>query len=85
MSATLTLELDADLLKLAEEEARAHHTTVPDVVAQQLRVMAENRRTSRSGKTPKTDALRGSIKLPVDFDATATLAEELEKKHGGRG
>ena len=33
MSATLTIPLDIDDLRFAEEEARAHQTTVPELVA----------------------------------------------------
>ena len=40
---------------------------------------------SRAGKTPVTDALRGAVKLPPDFDEPAALTEELQKKHGGQG
>ena len=80
MSATLTVKLDAEILQFAEQEARARHTTLPDVVAQQLRVMARNWQDSRAGKTPLTDALRGSVKLPPDFDERAALTEELQKK-----
>jgi hypothetical protein len=69
-------------LRLAEEEAKARHTTLPEVVAQQLRVMARNWQDSRAGKTPVTDALRGTVKLPPDFDERAAVTEELQKKHG---
>jgi hypothetical protein len=34
---------------------------------------------------PSTDSLRGTVKLPPDFDARAALTEELQKKHGIRG
>ena len=68
MSATLTVNLDSEVLQLAEQEARARHTTLPEVVAQQLRVMARNWQDSRAGKTPVTDALRGAAELPPDFD-----------------
>ncbi len=81
MSATLTIPLDIDDLRFAEEEARAHQTTVPELVARQLRVMAENWKDSRDGKTPLTDELRGAVKLPADFDERAALTEELEKQH----
>lgn len=82
MSATLTIALDADVLLFAEQEARAHHTTVPEIIAHQLRVMAQNWKDSRDGKTPVTDELRGVVKLPPDFDERAALTEELEKQHG---
>ena len=62
MSATLTIQLDSDVLQNAEQEAKARHTTLPEVVTQQLRVMARNWQTSRAGKTPVTDTLRGAVK-----------------------
>jgi hypothetical protein len=82
VSATLTIDLDSNILKLAEEEARARHTTVPEMVSLQLRVMAENWQQSRSGKMPVTDALRGAVKLPSEFDEKAAVTEGLLKKHG---
>ena len=82
MSATLTIHLDSDVLQSAEQAASARHTTLPEVVAQQLRVMARNWHDSRAGRTPVTDALRGAVKLPPDFNERATLTEELQKKHG---
>ena len=82
MSATLTVNLDSEVLAQAEQEARARHTTLPEVVAHQLRVMARNWQQSRAGKTPLTDALRGVMTLPTDFDERATLTEELQKKYG---
>lgn len=85
MSATLTVHLDADILKLAEQEAKARHTTFPEVVTHQLRVMARNWQESNAGKTPVTDALRGAVKLPPDFDERGALTEELQKKHGVQG
>lgn len=85
MSATLTINLDSEVLQSAELEARARHTTLPEVVAHQLRVMAHNWQESRAGKTPVTDALRGTVKLPPDFGEHTMLTEELQKKHGVQG
>ena len=72
MSATLTLNLDFDVLRLAEREALARHTTLPEVIAHQLRVMARNWQDSQAGRTPLTDALHGAVKLPADFDERAS-------------
>jgi len=83
MSATLTLDLDPDLLRLAEREAQARRTTLPEVVVQQLRVMARNWQDSHDGRTPLTDALRGAVKLPADLDEHTAVTEELLQKHGG--
>jgi hypothetical protein len=85
MSFNLTVNLDNEVLVLAEQEAQARHTTLTEVVRHQLNVMARNWKDSHAGKTPITDNLRGSVKLPPDFDEQKILAEELLKKHGRRG
>ncbi len=84
MSTTLTIDLDADVVRLAEQEAKARHTTLPEVIAHQLRVMARNWQDSKAGKTPVTDSLRGVVKLPPNFEESAALTEELQKKHGAQ-
>ena len=85
MSATSTINLESDVLQSAELEAKARHTTLPEIIAHQLRVMARNWQDSRAGKTPVTDALRGAVKLPPSFDEPAALTQELQKKHGVQG
>jgi len=85
MSFNLTVNLDNEVLVLAEQEAQARHTTLTEVVRHQLNVMARNWKDSHAGKTPITDNLRGSVKLPPDFDEQKILAEEMLKKHGHRG
>ena len=52
MSTTLTVDLDSRVLELAEQEARARHTTLPEVVAHQVRVMARNWQDSLAGRNP---------------------------------
>jgi len=84
VSVTLTVNLDADILQSAEQEARARHTTLPELVSQQLRLMARNWQDSNAGKTPVTDALRGAVELPVDFNERDALTAELENRHGVR-
>jgi hypothetical protein len=85
VSGTLTVSLDSKVLELAEKEAEARHTTLPEVITQQLRVMARNWEDSRTGKTPITDSLRRTVNLPTGFDEKAFLSEELQKKHGAKG
>jgi len=82
VNATLTIDLDSGVLELAEREARHRRTTLPEVVGEQLRVMARNWQESQAGKTPITDALRGAVRLPLDFDEKAALTDELQRKHG---
>lgn len=82
MNATLTINLDSEILEMAEQEARHRRTTLPEVLGEQLRVMAKNWRDSQQGKTPITDALRGAVRLPAGFDETTFLTDELQKKHG---
>jgi hypothetical protein len=85
MSATLTVNLEPDVLASAEQAARARHTTVAEVVGQQLRVMARNWQDSRANRTPITDSLRGTVTLPAEFDPRAALTVELAKRHALEG
>jgi hypothetical protein len=82
VNATLTIDLDSGVLELAEREARHRRTTLTEVVGEQLRIMARNWQESQAGKTPITDALRGAVRLPLDFDEKAVLTDELRRKHG---
>jgi hypothetical protein len=84
MNVTLTLHLDAELLRLASEEAEARQTTLPDLMARQVEIMAQNRRDSRAGHTPVTDALRGTMALPAGFDEDTAIADALREKHEAR-
>jgi hypothetical protein len=49
MSTTLTVDLDSGVLELAEQEARARHTTLPEVVAHRLFALAETGELKMSG------------------------------------
>ncbi|CAN5427516.1 hypothetical protein BH09VER1_BH09VER1_30220 [soil metagenome] len=82
MNATLTIDLDSEVLELAEREALHRQTTLSEVVAEQLRIMARNWQDSQAGRTPITDSLRGAVQLPPGFDERTALTEELQKKHG---
>lgn len=81
MNATLNFGLDPEILREAEMEARSRNTTLASIIARQLGIMALNWKASQCGKTPLTDFLRGSVRLPADFDLKATLETELSRKY----
>jgi hypothetical protein len=59
VSTTLTVSLDSETLRLAEQEARARHTTLPEVVVGQLSVMARNWQDTRNAtRLPRLFGLR---------------------------
>jgi len=68
MSATLILDLDPEILREAEMEARSRNTTLASIVAGQLGIMSLNWKESQCGNTPLTDFLRGSVHLPADYN-----------------
>ncbi len=82
MTATLKIEVESEMLRLAEEAAEAQRTTVPEWVTHQLKMMASNWEDSRAGRTPLTDALRGAMSLPAGFKTRPFLEAELEARHG---
>lgn len=82
MNATLHLDLDPQILREAEMEARSRNTTLARIIARQLGIMSLNWKESQRGKTPLTDFLRGSVSLQADFDLKTTLENELSSKYG---
>lgn len=80
MNATLSLEVPAEVLRRAEEEARRHRTTVSELVARQLEVLALNWETSVAGKSPITDSLRGVVSLPPGLEVKDVVIEERLRK-----
>jgi hypothetical protein len=82
VSATLTIQLDHDILAAAEKQASAQNTSLPKIISLQLLIMADNWRDSHSGKTPVTDSLRGTLQLPPDLNWKALIATEIDRKHG---
>lgn len=82
MNATLTVQLDAEVLQSAEQEARAHRMTLPEMVRRQLTIMADNWRDSQAGRTPLTDELRGSFVLPTASVPQEMVSEGLRQKYG---
>ena len=81
MNATLHLDLDPQILREAEMEARSRNTTLARIIARQLGIMSLNWKESQCGKTPLTDFLRGSVSLQADFDLKTTLENELSSKY----
>jgi len=81
MNATLNLDLDPEILREAEMEAHSRNTTLASIIAWQLGIMALNWKESQSGKTPLTDFLRGSVRLPANFDLQAALENELSSEY----
>jgi hypothetical protein len=84
MNATLTVDVEREVLEQAAREAQAHNTSLPQAVERLLRVMAENWRLSAQGSTPVTDSLRGCLPLASDADYRGIVAEELDKKYGSQ-
>lgn len=68
MNATLTVDVETEVLEQAAREAQAHNSSLPQAVERLLCVMAENWRLSTEGRTPVTDSLRGCAPLASDGD-----------------
>ena len=82
MSATFSLDVDPEVLRLAEEAAGARQISLSKMISEYLETVADNRRDSSAGKSPVTDSLRGSVKLPENFDQREAVEEALGQKYG---
>ena len=79
--ASITLDVDGDLLNRANEAAAARHTTVSEMVEQFLRALAMPPLRSEE-ITPSLRKLSGILPPMSDAERQQTLEEEISRKHG---
>ena len=81
MNTKLTLNVDDEVIRKAKMVAKSRGRSLSDLVEAYLRLISENQETGAEEISPKVRALRGSFRLPVDFDYKQELADAIALKH----
>ncbi len=81
MTTKLTLTIEERVIKTAKKYAEKKGRSLSGLVENYLKTLAaEDNLTNEI--TPRVRRLRGSIKLPADFDYKKVLEQSISKKHG---
>jgi hypothetical protein len=82
----ITLTAPAHVVKLAGIQARKEKTSISAMFASFILAKSRESPTNEDMHKPGplTRQISGIISLPDDFDEKAFMAQEIEKRHGGR-
>jgi hypothetical protein len=82
MKAKLTLVLEKEIILKAKDYAKQKNRSLSNIIENYLRSLTkEDAKKETLKASPIVKSLRGSFKLPKDFDYKEELIKAIEKKH----
>ena len=81
MNTKLTLTIEASIIEKAKAYARKKGRSLSDIIENYLNVITKEQEEPVIEIGPITRSLRGSFKVPDDFDYKKELAKGLTKKY----
>ncbi|RYY05774.1 MAG: hypothetical protein EOP43_08125 [Sphingobacteriaceae bacterium] len=83
MNTKLTLTIEQELIQKAKEYAKQKNRSLSDIIENYLKILLtkEEKKESSTYLTPITKSLKGSFKIPEDFDCEKELATRREQKY----
>ena len=82
MNTKLTLTIEQDIIKKAKKYAKAKNRSLSDIIENYLKSLTKEEKVSNKTKlNPVVQSLKGSFKMPKDFDYKKELSKRLEDKY----
>ena len=82
MNKKLTLVLEQEIIQKAKDYAKQKNRSLSNIIENYLKSLTKEDLKKETVKvTPIVKSLRGSFKLPKDFDYKEELIKAIEKKH----
>lgn len=82
MNTKLTLTIEQDVIQKAKEYAKDKNRSLSDIIENYLKSLTQEKRDENKPKlTPIVKSLKGSFKMPENFDYKKELKKALEEKH----
>jgi len=81
MNTKLTLTIERSIIEKAKKYARKRERSLSDLIENYLKALTNEETNTEDENTPTVKSLRGSFKLPKDFDYKKELADRLSKKY----
>jgi len=80
MNSKLTLTVDETVIKKAKRYAKEQKSSLSNIIENYLKILTRNQIDTEES-TPIIDALRGSFKLPNNFNYREELDKRLVEKY----
>lgn len=81
MNSKLTLTIEQSIIESAKKYAKKRKRSLSDLIENYLKALTIEDTKSENETTPIVNSLRGSFKMPKDFDYKKELTSQLTKKH----
>ena len=81
MDSKLTLTIEKELIEKAKVYARKKGRSLSDLIENYLKLLTNVEKETEQKPSPLVKSLKGSFKVPADFDYKKTLKEELTKRN----
>ena len=83
MNTKLTLTIEQSIIEKAKKYARKHERSLSDLIENYLKALTtkENTTEAEDELSPTLKSLRGSFKIPKNFDYKKELSDRLSEKY----
>lgn len=81
MNTKLTLTIERSIIEKAKRYARKRERSLSDLVENYLKALTNESEINEETLTPTVKSLRGSFKLPENFDYKKELTHRLSEKY----
>lgn len=81
MNTKLTLTIEQSVIEKAKKYARKRERSLSDLIANYLKALTNEETVIGNELTPTVKLLRGSFKLPKNFDYKKELTDRLSEKY----
>lgn len=81
MNTKLTLVIEKEIIQKAKDYAKQKNRSLSNIIENYLKSLTKEETAKENKISPLIKSLRGSFKLPKDFDYKEEIRKEIEKKH----
>ncbi len=81
MNTKLTLTIEQSIIEKAKNYARGRGSSLSEIVENYFKALVREDETMEEIHTPIANSLRGSFKMPDDFDYKKELTDRLSEKY----
>lgn len=81
MNTKLTLTIEQSVIEKAKQYARKRERSLSDLIENYLKALTNEETNKEEDLTPIVKSLRGSFKLPENFDYKKELTNRLSEKY----
>lgn len=81
MNTKLTLTIDQSVIERAKKYARQKERSLSDLIENYLKALTTEEISKQDELSPTVKSLKGSFKMPKDFDYKKELSDRLTEKY----